>query len=158
MSNNDNNLSRRLARLAAVQALYRGSFGQETVGEILNDEIIPEMLVDEAAIPAVAQPDAELCNRIVLGVTENMESIDAMLKGALSDKLSPNRMEILLRTILRAGIYELHHCPSTPTGVIINDYVDVAHAFFDDREPGLVNGVLDKLGQVLRETKSADGV
>ena len=65
-------------------------------------------------------------------------------------QISGDRMEVLLRAILRAGAYELHHHAKIPAAVLINDYVDVAHAFFDAKEPGLVNGVLDKLAKSLR--------
>ena len=73
-----------------------------------------------------------------------------MIAGAFDSKAAAERLEILLRAILRAGVYELYHQSAIPTGVIINDYVDIAHAFFADREPGLVNGVLDKLAKGLR--------
>ena len=59
-------------------------------------------------------------------------------------------MEPLLKAILRAGTFELQHRGLTSTGVIVNDYIDVAHSFFDAKEPGLVNAVLDKLAKTLR--------
>ena len=58
---------------------------------------------------------------------------------------------MLLRAILRAGAYELLNHGDTAAGIIINDYVDVAHAFFDAKEPGLVNAILDKMGKKLRQ-------
>ena len=87
---------------------------------------------------------------IVTGVTQNTTTLDEMIAGALDSKFRPQRIEILLRAILRAGAYELHQHGKIPAGVIINDYVDVAHAFFGAKEPGLVNAVLDKLAKNLR--------
>ena len=73
-----------------------------------------------------------------------------MIAGAVDARLSPQRLEPLLKAILRAGTYELQHCSDVSTGVIVNDYVDVAHGFFDAKEPGLVNAVLDRLAKTLR--------
>ena len=61
-----------------------------------------------------------------------------------------DRLEALLRSVLRAGAFELLARPQTPAKVIINQYVDVAHAFFGRGEPGFVNGVLDRLAHRLR--------
>jgi len=57
---------------------------------------------------------------------------------------------VILRAILRAGAFELLSMSDVPARVIINEYVNVAKAFFDDNKPGMVNGVLDKLARVLR--------
>ena len=94
--------------------------------------------------------DQELFGEIVAGVAQNEAALDEMIKGAFDAKISGARMEILLRAILRAGAYELHHHAKIPAAVLINDYVDVAHAFFNAKEPGLVNAVLDKLAKHLR--------
>jgi N utilization substance protein B len=59
-------------------------------------------------------------------------------------------METLVVAILRAGAYELLARPDMPTPVIINEYVDVAHAFFDQKEPGMINGILDNLAKTAR--------
>lgn len=144
--------AKRLARLAAVQGLYRMELTGAAVRDVIRDfranptEILGERTEGEAA-PSV---DQELFSAIVSGVTENLTAVDELVAGSVDTKLSPERLEILLRAILRAGAYELHHHGQIATGVIINDYVDVAHVFFNDREPGLVNAVLDKMGKNLR--------
>jgi N utilization substance protein B len=142
------NSARRLARLAAVQGLYRIALTQQTPKDVIKDfhDHPPEQDVGET----LKGMDMELFGEIVTGVTQHTKDIDEMLKGALSEKVSGDRMEVLLRAILRAGAYELHHHGKIPAAVLINDYVDVAHAFFDAKEPGLVNGVLDKLAKNLR--------
>jgi transcription antitermination protein NusB len=142
------NSARRLARLAAVQGLYRIALTQQTPKDVIKDfhDHPPEQDVGET----LKGMDMELFGEIVTGVTQHADDIDELLKGALSAKISGDRMEVLLRAILRAGAYELHHHAKIPAAVLINDYVDVAHAFFDAKEPGLVNGVLDKLAKNLR--------
>jgi len=146
------NASKRMARLAAVQGLYRIALTAHTAQDIIRDfrdhpqDFATEMENGEK----LKDVDPELFGAIVTGVTENDAAIDEMLAGAFDSKVSAQRVEILLRAILRAGAFELHHHGKVPAGVIINDYVDIAHAFFNAKEPGLVNGVLDKLAKNLR--------
>lgn len=147
-----NNSSKRLSRLAAVQALYQMTLIPRAADVVIREfKAEPKALLSEGSDGDVSgDVDFELFGAIVSGVAANAEELDGMIAGAFDSKNAAERMEILLRAILRAGVYELHHQSSTPTGVIINDYVDVAHAFFDAKEPGLVNGVLDKLAKGLR--------
>ena len=140
---------RRLARLAAVQGLYQIALSPEPTEALIrrfrSDPTV--LLQEEQTVVAV---DVELFSRIVSGVGTHQDDLDAMIAGAVDARLSASRMEPLLKAILRAGVFELLHCPTMPAGVIVNDYVDVAHSFFDAKEPGLVNAVLDRLGKKLR--------
>lgn len=142
------NSARRLARLAAVQGLYQIALTQHPAEQIIRDfrDHPPELEGGET----LAGMDAELFSEIVTGVTQNADSLDGTIKNAFDEKVSAERVEILLRAILRAGAYELQHHAKISTGVIINDYVDIAHAYFDAKEPGLVNAVLDKIAKHMR--------
>jgi len=144
--------AKRLARLASIQGLYQIALTQRSAADVIKDfREQPNHLLQEAVVGVASiDVDQELFSQIVLGVSENNVSLDHMIAGAFDSKVSSERVEILLRAILRAGAYELHHHSSIPSGVVINDYVDVAHAFFNAREPGLVNAVLDKLSKHLR--------
>lgn len=147
--------AKKLARLVAVQALYRASFAEETLGDIIAATLdqaqhIIEAEDDTDGLPVLDKPDPELFAGIVNGVSQNQETLEEMVKGALDSRFSFDRMEKLLKNILLAGAYELHHHADIQSGIIINDYVDVARAFFGAREPGLVNAVLDKLSKKLR--------
>jgi len=148
-------IAKRLARLAAVQALYQHAFAQEPLSEILRGNVESEFLglrESEACDEALSgRPDAELFGAIAQGVASHQKELDAVIAGALEAKRSLGRVELLLKVILRAGVFELHHHEKIPAGVIINDYVDVARAFYDGKEPGLVNGILDKIGKKMRE-------
>lgn len=145
---------KRLARLAAVQALYQVAYEQQNAAQIVRDMIADAFIsLREESVTTgetEVQPDVPLFTAIVNGVVADEATIDELLKGALDAKFSSSRMEILLRVILRAGVYELIHQQTTPAGVVINDYVDVTRSFFNAKEPGLVNAVLDKLGKKLR--------
>ena len=146
---NKKHSDKRLARLAAVQALYHMTLIPRPADQVIKEfRSQPQSLLTEEI--ATEEVDYELFGAIVSGVTTNAEDIDGMISGAFDAKAPAERLEILLRAILRAGVFELYHQPATPTGVIINDYVDVTHAFFGAKEPGLVNGVLDKLAKNLR--------
>jgi N utilization substance protein B len=63
------------------------------------------------------------------------------------------RIEAILRAVLRAGVYELSHRNDVPARVIVSEYVDVANAFFDRDETGMVNAVLDQLARGLRASE-----
>lgn len=148
----DNN-ARRFARLAAIQALYQAALIRQSAGDTSEDSIfdrLPLLPAGTANAEDSPETDRELLNDIVMGVEQNGAEIDGMVDGACDAKISSGRIEILLRSILRAGAYELHRHGTIPAGVIINDYVDIAHTFFNDKEPALVNGVLDRLAKNLR--------
>lgn len=144
----DNN-ARRLARLAAVQGLYQIALSSESAENLIRRfcEDPAVLLEEERAVIAV---DTELFGKIVSGVSQNQTDLDALIAGALDAKLSTDRLELLLKVILRAGVFELLHHPSVAEGIIVNDYIDVAHGFFAAKEPALVNGILDRLAKKLR--------
>jgi len=143
------NTMRRLARLAAIQGLYQLALLPEPVDALIRRfrDNPGVLLQEEQTLIAV---DTELFSQIVLGVTENQDDIDTMIGGALEARLSVARLEPLLKAILRAGTFELYRHSDTQTGIIVNDYIDVAHGFFDAKEPGLVNAILDRLAKTLR--------
>jgi N utilization substance protein B len=63
------------------------------------------------------------------------------------------RIETVLRAILRAGAYELDKRSDIPARVIVSEYVDVAHAFVEKDETGLINAVLDQIARQLRTSE-----
>ena len=63
----------------------------------------------------------------------------------------------MLHAILLAGAYEILARTDIPPRVVISEYIDLAHAFFDGREPAMVNGVLDRLAHVVRRDELGDG-
>lgn len=138
--------ARSSARLAAVQALYQieagGSKSLIVVKEFV-DHRIGETIDDDA----YAKADSEFFSDIVLGVDKRTEEIDEQISSNLSKDWSLGRIESVARAVLRAGTYEIMARPDVPTSVIINEYVDVTKAFYEDSTPGFVNGVLDKIAK-----------
>jgi len=143
------NAMRRLARLAAVQGLYQISLSSEPADTLIRRfRDNPSVLLQEER--AALAVDVDLFISIVSGVVKNQALIDSMIAGALDPKLSADRMELLLKAILRAGTHELLYSTTVPAGIIVNDYLDVAHGFFDAKEPALVNAILDRLAKNIR--------
>lgn len=138
------------ARLAAVQALYQIELGAATPEDALSTVLARGATLDETGLAAEADP--VVASLIVRGVyqTAMVERLDGMIDGALVEGWTVARLEILMRSILRAGVFELLERPNVPVKVVINEYVEVAKAFFDRGEPGMVNAVLDNLAHALR--------
>ncbi len=137
------------SRLGAVQALYQ----MEVAGTPL-----PDVLAQFEAFwlgrtvegETYKAADAEYFRAIVTGVLNDQYSIDQAIDAALSDGWPLKRIEALLRAVLRAGDYELGHCPEVPGKVVIMEYADVAAAFFDAEECRMVTGVLNALARKRR--------
>jgi N utilization substance protein B len=144
---NPNATRRSAARLAAVQALY----SMEITG-VTAEQAISEFRQRQEDEPPtrLANPDGELVTLLVLGATAEGALLDEMISNALSRDWTVDRLESVLRAILRAGAYELKARPQTPARVVITEFVDVAHAFYAGPEPKMVNAVLDKIARVLR--------
>ena len=142
--------SRSAARLAAVQALYQLEMEGTPLATLLH-EFHQHRL--GATIEDVTYADAEesFFDDVVTGVDKRRGEIDAMITARLSKGWSLERLDKPMRQILRAGTYELVARKDVPTGTVISEYVDVAHAFYDKREAGFVNGLLDGVAKDVRQ-------
>lgn len=140
---------RKAARLAAVQALYQIELTGLAPDRVLR-EFAAHGLAQSAGEAAYGTPDAELLAAVVLGVAGQQNDLDDMIAGVLSEDWTVERLESVLRAILRAGAFELSARLDIPARVTINEYVDIADAFFGGKQPALVNGVLDRLAHLLR--------
>ncbi len=140
------------ARLAAIQALYQIDLGGGSMEDALLDFLRERgnETVDASDGEIAVPPDRDLFAEIVRGVWARREELADMIGAALVDGWPLKRLEIVLRCILEAGVYELLARPSVPARVVIDEYVDLAHAFYAGAEPGMVNGVLDNLARRLR--------
>jgi transcription antitermination protein NusB len=143
-------LSRSRARLAAVQALYQMDLAETDVAEVL-EEFKAHPLVDETEPNALEEPDREHFARLLRGVVAHQRDIDPLIDGQLATGWRLVRIDSILRAILRAATFELMQLREVPARVVISEYVEVAHAFFEGDESKVVNGVLDQLARKLRE-------
>jgi transcription antitermination protein NusB len=143
---------RTVARLAAVQALYQLELNPELDPEAAVREFARYRFDQEIDGDQLAEADPAFFADIVRGVAADQERLDAEISAALVEEWPLARLDAVLRAILRAGAWELVHRPDVPARVSISEYISIAHAFFSGKEPGLANGVLDRLGRTLRAT------
>jgi transcription antitermination protein NusB len=143
------------ARLAAVQALYQMDVAAKGLNEIFA-EFESHWLGREVDGSQYLPAEAAFFREVVGGVVRDQRRLDPMIDAALSKGWPLKRIEALMRAVLRAGLYELDQRRDIPTRVIVSEYVDVAGAFVDKDETGMVNAVLDQLGRQVR-TGDPDG-
>src|SRR5213075_695565 len=152
-SRNNKGLSRSQARLAAVQALYQMDLAETDLAAVI-EQFKAHRLGSEAEGGADngtgAQADPEHFARVLRGVVRRQREIDPMIDQQLAEGWRLTRIDSILRDILRAGTFELMELTDVPPRVVISEYIDVAHAFFEGDEPRVVNGVLDALARKLR--------
>jgi N utilization substance protein B len=141
--------ARAAARLAAVQALYQFEMEAPPLASLL-DEFHRHRLGMEIDEDQYVKAEVAFFDDVVKGAVARREEIDELLTSKLAQGWSLARLDKTMLQILRAGAYELMARADVPTGAAISEYVDVAHAFFDQREAKFVNGVLDAVGKAVR--------
>lgn len=141
--------ARAAARLAAVQALYQQEMEGTAIPTLLH-EFHHHRLGATIEDVEYADADQAFFDDLVKGVDARREEIDRLVAAKLSADWSLERLDKPMRQILRAGTYELLARPDVPTGAVISEYLDVAHAFYDRREAGFVNGLLDAVAKEVR--------
>jgi N utilization substance protein B len=140
---------RQAARLAAVQALYQWQEGQHAPAEIVEQFL--SVRTGEAGEGGMRRDaDRPLFKDIVEGAAGRQEELQQMVSSALAQGWTWGRVDRLVRAILLAGAYELVHRRDVPPKVAINEYVEIAHAFYDQREATFVNSVLDRVARGVR--------
>ena len=144
------------ARLAAVQALYQMDVGgngvMEIVAEYENHRLGQELAGDQSL-----KGDPAWFRAIVSGVVDTQRDLDPEIRSALTEDWPLSRLDATLRAILRAGAWEIEFKPDVPAAVIVNEYVDIARAFYDEEEPRIVNAVLDRLARRKRQDAPKKG-
>ena len=140
---------RAAARLAAVQALYQMDVAKKGINEILA-EFESHWIGQEVEGDQYNMAEVTFFRSILEGVLAEQREIDVLVDRALQQGWPLRRVEAVLRAILRAGAFELLIRKDVPARVAITEYTDIASAFFEGDEVGLVNGVLDNLARRLR--------
>lgn len=137
------------ARLAAVQALYQMEIGGAGINDIFA-EFESHWLGNEVEGDKYLPAEAAFFRDVVAGVVRDQVRIDPLIDDALSKSWPLKRIAAILRAVLRAGSYELEHRMDIPARVVVSEYVDVAHAFVENDEAGMVNAVLDQIARHFR--------
>lgn len=151
--------ARTASRVAAVQALFQAEQGQDNPETVIDQFVrhrlgappdgagFEEGLVQEAQVPLFA--------RIVRETVRRQDMVDAKVSELLPVEWPLARLDPVLRALLRAGTAELSMADGPPAKVIINEYLDIAHGFFTGDEPGMANGLLDRLARLFRPAEFA---
>ncbi len=145
----DRSRSRSAARLAAVQALYQQDMEGIPLPRLLkefHDHRLGAVIEDDKYHEA----ERDFFDDVVSGAEARRDEIDALISARLASGWTLERLDRPMRAILRAGAYELIARADVPVGSVISEYVDVAHAFYDKRESGFVNGLLDAIAKQAR--------
>lgn len=142
------------ARLAAVQALYQMDLAGTGLNEIMA-EFESHWIGREVEGAQYLPAEAAFFRDVVSGVVREQRALDPMIDEALQKGWPLKRIEAVLRAALRAGAYELIHRRDVPARVVVTEYADVAAAFVERDETGMVNAVLDALARKLRADEFA---
>ena len=137
------------ARLAAVQAVYQLEITERGAKAVIREFMEDRLGLDDDGHP-VEDADPDLFKQIVQGVVDKQSLIDEAIKARLSEKWRLDRIDSTSRAILRCATQELATRADLSNAVIIEEYVGIAHAFFDGDEPKFVNGLLDKVARDVR--------
>ena len=140
------------ARLAAPQALYQMDIAGAGIGDIFA-EFESHWLGNEVEGDTYLPAEAAFFKDVVSGVVRDQGKLDPLIDKALESGWPLKRIDAILRATLRAGAYELEHRKDIPARVVVSEYVDVAHAFVDKDETGMVNAVLDQIARQFRASE-----
>jgi transcription antitermination protein NusB len=144
------------ARLAAVQALYQMDIAGAGINDIFA-EFESHWLGNEVEGDKYLPAEAAFFRDVVAGVVRDQAKLDPLIDEALSKGWPLKRIDAILRAVLRAGSYELEHRKDVPGRVVVSEYVDVAHAFVEAEETGMVNAVLDQIARRFRAGEFVQG-
>lgn len=147
--NSPKSKSRSAARLAAVQALYQMDMEDVGLARLLN-EFHAHRLGQEIEDAQYVEADIDFFDDLVAGVDARREEIDTLIETNLGEQWKIGRLDKTMLQILRAGSYELIARADVPTAAVIDEYVDVAHAFFDKKDARFANGLLDAVAKERR--------
>ena len=145
--------SRSAARLAAVQALYQQEMEGTPTPRLIHEFHAHRL---GATIEDVTYADAEASffDDLVSGASARQAEIDGLIADRLAEGWSLARLDKPMKALLRVGAYELLARRDVPVASVITEYVDVAHAFYDKRESGFVNGLLDAVAKEARPARA----
>jgi len=141
--------ARTVARLAAVQALYQMELAGEGVDTVIS-EFSNHRFDTDIEGEALAEADEDYFAAIVRGVVEGQRDIDTAVKARLASNWRLERLDSTLRALLRAGAWELRERRDVPREIVLDEYVELAKAFFDDAEARFVNAALDGVARDAR--------
>lgn len=146
------------ARLAAVQATYMAAFSDLGIDEIIEDfksgdigrYAIEEDVLTGEHIVELEEIDIPYFETIIRGVQNNKESLEKAIRIYLKESSTYDNMNTTMQALLLCAVFELGHTTEVDTKVLIQEYVDLAYAFFTKNEPKMINALLDQISKNIR--------
>jgi N utilization substance protein B len=142
-------IARSTARLGAVQALYQREMGGDPLPKLLT-EFHNHRLGQEIEGADYADADIAFFDDLVTGTTARQEELDGLISSALAQGWTLDRLDKPMRALLRSAVYELLARPDVAAATVIDEYVEIAHAFHAEKDAKFVNGLLDTLARQVR--------
>ena len=142
-------IARSTARLGAVQALYQREMGGDPLPKLLT-EFHNHRLGQEIEGADYADADIAFFDDLVTGTTARQEELDGLISSALAEGWTLDRLDKPMRALLRSAVYELLARPDVAAATVIDEYVEIAHAFHAEKDAKFVNGLLDTLARQVR--------
>ncbi len=148
------------ARLAAVQATYMAAFSDLPIDEVIKDFVdgkIGRFVIDENGLNhteelvEISPIDTVYFENLVRGVHQKKEHLEKSLALYLKEKWDFEKMDGTMQSLLLCAVFELTTNTQIDTKVLIQEYVDLAYAFFAKNEPKMVNALLDQIAHSVRE-------
>jgi transcription antitermination protein NusB len=143
-------IARRVARMAAVQALYQMEISGASTADVIAAFDAGKLPRESETAYSDVEGDKALFTLLVEVAVDRQATLDRAIARRLNQGWKLQRLDAVARAILRAGVAELEQRTDIPTAVVINEYVEIAHAFFDSPEPGFINAALDACARDLR--------
>lgn len=148
-------LKRRWSRLAAIQAIYQYDFSNNDIEKIVEEFLLyriplgKENLLDndlnESVDSLLKEMDMDHFSKLAKGAVILQEPIDKLLSEVLTESWSLERLDPVLKAILRVAAFEILHCDDVPKKVSISEFMAISDTFYGDKEPAFINGILDKV-------------
>lgn len=147
------------ARLAAVQATYMTAYNSLPVDEVVNDFVtgkIGRFVIEdnpengEEEFLELSSMDNHYFEELVRGVHLKKQDLESSLNIFLTSGWSLERLDGTLQALLLCAIFELNNNHEVDAKIIIQEYVDMAYAFFSKNEPKMVNALLDQIAKEIR--------
>lgn len=147
--------ARRAARLGAVQALYQMEVSGASTDDVIAEFSAGKLPRETEATYTDSEGDLELFKVLVEKAVERQRTLDRAIARHLSKGWKLERLDAVARAILRAGAAELEQCRDTPKAVVIDEFIEIANAFFEGPEPGFINATLDACADDLRPAEQS---
>ncbi len=125
-------MKRRTAREKALQALFQVDIGKNDAEDALRH------------VAGDVEKMDPFLKSLFLGTVKRLDEIDEIIKKHL-ENWSIDRLANVDRNLLRIAVYEMKYIDDVPLTVTINEAIEIAKRFGDEKSGRFINGVLSKV-------------